>query len=97
MTIYDIGDKVRVTASFTNLDGDAADPTTVTVKVQPPGGTITSYVHGTDDEVEKDATGVYHIDLSTDRPGRWRYRWETTGLVEAAEDGHFDVRNSDLA
>lgn len=36
--IYDIGDGVRVTATFTDLGGNLADPTTVSVTVTSPSG-----------------------------------------------------------
>ena len=43
MTVYDIGDRPVITATFRN-DADAlTDPTTVTVRVREPDGTETLY------------------------------------------------------
>lgn len=85
------GDVVRVTTSpgFTNSSGVVADPTTVTLKWFLHGGTVTTWVFGTDDEVVKDSTGIYHADIPVSAEGVHYYRWEGTGTVAAAEEGYF--------
>lgn len=95
MNAYDVGDQVRVTATFKDLDGDAVDPTTVTVKYQKPGGSVVTVAS---ESVTNSATGVYFTDLTIDNsPGVWRYRFEGTGALVAAEGGTFYVTASDLA
>ena len=88
MTTYDVGDRVRIEASFTNLSGTAADPTTVAVTVTTPGRTTVTPT------VTKDSTGEYHADVDVDRPGEWIFRWTGVGALMAAESGSFYVRRS---
>ena len=83
---FDIGDRVRITATFTDLAGAVADPTTVALTVKAPDGTLTSPSNS------KDSTGVYHADVNPDASGTWWYRWTGTGALVAAEEGTFSVR-----
>lgn len=86
---YDVGDKVRLSAAFTDENEVATDPTTVTVRYRKPDESTVVKVHVTDAEVVKDSTGNYHIDISVDAAGKWFYRWEGTGTLEAAGDASF--------
>ena len=96
LTGYDKGDKVRFSASFTDLIGNPADPTTVTVKIKDPAGRSTTYVYLVDAEVVKDATGEYHIDIIITQTGIWYQRWEGTGAIMAAEEDSITVRTSEF-
>lgn len=80
--IKNLGTAVRITASFTNFDEDAADPTTITIKISPPNRAEETYVYGTDPEIIREDVGVYHFDLPLDKRGHWYYRWIGTGAVE---------------
>lgn len=91
---YDVGDLVRISATFANVSGVNADPTTVKAKFKNPAGTVTTYTYGTDVQLVKDATGKYHVDISITSNGEWWYRWEGTGAVQAAEENDFVVRKS---
>lgn len=93
-TTYDYGDQVRVTCTFTDLNGSAADPTGITFKWKTPEGTASSYVYGTDAELVKSATGIYYVDLPLNVEGVWHYRFEGTGSLVAADEGHLTVKNS---
>ena len=93
-TTYDYGDQVRVTCTFTNLAGSAADPTGITFKWRTPAGTTSSYVYGTDAELVKSATGIYYVDLTLNVEGTWYYRFEGTGALVAADEGHLLVKDS---
>ena len=53
---YEKGETVRITGTFTVSDV-ATDPTTVTLKVQNPAGTETTYTYAAG-EITKSATGV---------------------------------------
>lgn len=89
---------LRLTVSFTDENGDAVDPTTVTFSTYSPGGTLTSYVYDTDDEVGKASTGNYYADIVPDESGRWHFRWVTTGSGTAiATEGNFIVQASKFA
>jgi hypothetical protein len=81
-----IGTGITSEQEFRDTDGDLADPTTITLVVREPDGTRTTYVHGTDEEVVKDATGLYHFSHTPDSVGRWGYRWVGTGAVAYAEE-----------
>jgi len=93
---YDIGDVVRCSAAFTDADGAAADPTTLTFRWQTPAGVEASYVYGTDDELVKDGTGNYHVDLTIDNDGVWYHRFEGTGTNVAAAESYFVIQQSEF-
>lgn len=87
-----VGDIRRVSVAFTNSAGAAADPTAVKLHVRKPfSAEATAYTYGVGGTVVKDGTGAYHADLSLDTASTWRYEWEGTGAVEAAEEGSFYV------
>lgn len=89
---YDIGDSVRLQGTFTDVDGAAFDPDTVTVKYQDPSGNDTSSTSAT-----QSATGVYYLDIEVDEGGIWYYRFEGTatgGAKQGAEETYFWVSTS---
>lgn len=95
--IYDIGDQVRCTGSFTDVNGSAFDPDVIRFKCQTPAGVATTYVYNTDAEVIKSSTGVYYVDLNVDEAGRWYYRFEgeaSDGDYQGSEETWFDVDRS---
>ena len=83
MSSYDTGDLVRLTARFTDSSDAAVDPSTVTFKARNDTTTVT-YVYGTDPEVVKEATGVYHVDFDITVDGPWYFRVSSTGTGQAA-------------
>ena len=83
MQVHNLGQKVRVTYSYTNAAGQAADPDAVFVAVKEPGASTTTYQYGVDSEVVKDDTGEYHVDLSLSTTGIWAVRGYSTGSVQA--------------
>lgn len=92
---HDLGDLVRVYTEtpFTNADTDAAiDPDVVKVSVRDPAGDVTTYVYGTDDEVVRNGTGDYEMNIDADQAGTWFYRFWSTGDGQAAEERKFVVR-----
>lgn len=86
MATYDIGDVVKLTGTFRDVDGDLANPTTVTLTVLEPDGTTST------PSASSSSTGIYTATVTIDQSGTWRYRWEGTGDVVTAEEGSFDVR-----
>jgi hypothetical protein len=93
MQSYDVGDSIRLSAVFYDEDGDAVDPTTITLKVKDLVPATTSYVYGVDAEVIKDRVGHYHADLviTGAGDGYWYFRYEGTGTAVAAEEMKFKV------
>lgn len=90
----DIGDLRYITIAFVDEAGVAADPTTVTFRLRTPDGTETSYVYGTDPEVERTAVGAYRFALTPSVSGPHHYRWVGAGAVAEAEEGFIRVRGS---
>lgn len=81
----DIGDRVRLTATFQDLDEVATDPTTVVCTVKAPSGPTST------PSVTRVAEGEYIADVDVTEAGLWRYRWAGTGDLVAAEEGEFSV------
>ncbi len=94
MNSYDLGDQVRLSATFTDVDGAAVDPTVITVKWAAPNGAVTDLTYGVDLNVTQEETGVFYVDFVPDAAGTWAYRWESSGTVTAAAEGAFMVRRS---
>lgn len=87
---YDLSDTTNPTVTFT-VDGTATDPTTITLTVRSPDGTTTNYTYGAA-QITKDATGVYHKQISLTQRGVWWFRFVGTGSCEAAAEGTVTVR-----
>ena len=87
MTVYDIGDRPVITATFRN-DADAlTDPTTVTVRVREPDGTETLYTSPVA-PIANSSTGVWAFTFpaALDAAGDWYVRFRSTaGLLTAGE------------
>ncbi len=83
--IYDVGDGIRLTGTFT-ISGSGTNPTTTVLSLTDPSEVVTTPAvgNGTD--------GVYLVDAIADEPGPWYWRWVGTGAVVAATEGHFFVR-----
>lgn len=94
MLTYTVGDLVRVTANFTGIDGTATSPTSVIFKVRNPALTIVTYVYGTGTDVVLSTTGEFYSDISLSTAGEWRYRWEGSGAIQAADEGPIFVDES---
>ncbi len=92
MTEKDIGDKLRLTNTFTDINGDLATPTTTTFTIREPDGTLTTYTLGTNAELVEDSTGVVHVDWPITQTGVHNYDFTGVGLVDTREEGSFRVR-----
>lgn len=101
---YDLGDVARVgnsseateAAAFASLAGAATDPTSVTLTVERPDGTLTVYAWPTpgagESTLTRQATGRFYADITLDQEGLWSYRLVGTGAVAAAAEKRFIVR-----
>lgn len=96
MATHDIGDVVRVDVEFRDTAGALVDPTTVVFKIKNPVGQTTTYTHGVDAQLVKDAVGKYHVDVEPAIQGVWTYRWEGSGANKGAEEANFTVRESEF-
>ena len=78
-------------AAVSALVGTALDPSTTTLRVKDPTGTVTTYsspVH--------DSQGNYHQDVTPTVAGTWWYEWLGTGTVVAQSEGYFIVTPSQV-
>lgn len=96
MTAADIneywkGQAVKVSASFTDEDGEAVDPDVVKLSYTNPSGDTVTLEYGEDEELFTTAAGHYEVIIDADEAGRWYYRWWSTGDGQASEQFHFEV------
>lgn len=92
--VFQDGDKVRLSAAFTDIDEAASDPGSVLCKVREPDGTVTTYTYLTDAALIKDSTGNYHLDFLTSQAGRHRYGFYGITSGQAVAEGEFRVQAS---
>ncbi len=91
---YDIGDRPRVSVTFTSAS-TPTDPSVVKCFILKPDGTAlsgTPYIYSTDAELVKDDTGDYHVDIDLTESGTWTYRWEGIN----ADASFFDAEEATL-
>ena len=104
MSVYDVGDTVRVwgtfkAATFSVTSGVPSatyaltDPTTVSLVVQEPDGTRTTYTYA-GGAVTKHSSGVFYRDIPLATPGEWSVRWTGTGTVAATKRSAIKVRTT---
>ena len=85
--IYDLGDSIRVSATFTDADTqDAVDPDVVNLSIRTPDGTLTTYTYGVGGNVVKADVGQYYSIVDVNQSGSWFYRWWSTGFGQAAKE-----------
>lgn len=92
--------EVRLTSAF-SVNGIATDPTTVTLKIKKPDGTVVTFTYPA--SIAKDSVGNYHYDympptIAADPSaiGKYTWRWDGTGTVKAADEGSFKVTASEV-
>lgn len=89
---YTIGDLIRVTANFIDINGLFVDPTLVLFKYKDPANVITHY-SGLG-SIVRDGQGIYHIDISVPLPGAYFYTFYATGTGQSAAESSFAVKHS---
>jgi len=82
----DIGDLVRITASFVDLAGAPSDPTSIAILARSPSEAEQSL------SVTKQSVGVYYAEQSIDEENTWWFRAYGTGAIEAAAERSLHVR-----
>jgi hypothetical protein len=80
------------TFPFTDVNDDPVDPASVTVEVQEPDGTTTTYTYPDDGEVVKADVGIYTFTQLFDAPWSWFIR--CTGTGDGATSQVVEVRVS---
>jgi len=93
--IHDLGDVVRVSATFTDADTDALiDPDVVKLSIRTPAGIVTTYTYGVGGSVVKQAVGQYYSVINSNQAGFWFYRWWSAGYGQTAREKEFKVRTA---
>jgi len=92
---FDIRDRPRITARFTNLDGDPQTPTSIMVKVKRPSGEEVTYT-SPDGSITTPSVGavVFEFPSVLDADGMWHVRIIGAAGVNAAAETSFSVRPS---
>lgn len=101
MSYYDLGDAVRLgnysesdADAFTNLAGEATDPSAVTLTIIDPDGDSRVYgwpSAGADGSLTREAAGRFYTDITFDIDGEWQFTLAGTGTVVAAASGRLYV------
>ena len=91
---YDKEDLVRLTGNFT-VSSTLTDPTAITLLIIDPNRATGTYTYAAG-QLTQASTGIYYMDVSLDQVGRWDYRFEGTGTVQAAVDGALLVGRTDF-
>ena len=86
-----VGQAARLDVLVTNVDGQAIDPSLITLLILSPNGSPSEAPPA---EIVKESTGAYHYDLTLNKPGRWYYRWETGAPAIGAAEGQINVQPS---
>jgi hypothetical protein len=93
----DIGDLVRLSGTFADLNGNLLDPTAVTLSIKEPNGATASFQYGRDAFVVRESVGCYLMDFAPSTEGLYTYRFAGTGAVTAAEEKMFYVYKRETA
>lgn len=91
---YVMGAEPRLMATFVDsVTGLPMDPTGVTFVITEPTDpvTVTTYVYGTDAQLERESEGVYFVDWPTTVEGEHCYSFTGTGVVRGKAKRQFDV------
>jgi hypothetical protein len=99
--VYDRGDVVRMTGTFTSTAGVETSPTTIRFVLTSPNGVDTvnsragtGTVGSTSDSIVKGDTGIFYRDLVVgSSSGAYHYRFSSTGVITTAQEGTFRVRH----
>jgi hypothetical protein len=93
---YQIGDKIRLTATFKDINRALIDPDVVRFLVRQPDRTIRKYTFGgIDGVVHHQSLGVYYADLKLTAAEEWWYRWEASaGVFECAAENAVQVEDT---
>jgi len=75
---------------------ELVDPDTLTVRYGPEGTAGTLKTYGTDPELVRDDTGLFHIAITSTTSGKWAAHVEFTG-PGGSEEKRWDVKPSALA
>lgn len=91
---FDIGEKIRLKAEFTDTSQNPLDPTSIIITVTSPAEVVSTYyynVGGEADTITRQSLGVFYVDISLDTDGWWIWHCAGDGTVIAVEESTFKV------
>ena len=88
MNRYNLNAHPVVSVSFTDEDGVATNPTTVTLVVTLPDATQATYTNA---DLDNPSVGTWQKTLIASQAGTWTYEWTGAGAVTAFDSGSFGV------
>ena len=87
----DVGDVPYIVCTFTDSAGTVIDPTTITLYLEKPSGSVGTYDYASG-SVAKLSTGTYTFNGTATEAGNWNVRWVGDGAAIAAQQGRYFVR-----
>lgn len=91
---YIPGELARLSLRVADIDGTAADPGALLLKIKGPSGTVATFTYGIGADIVRDGLGAYHADLPLATAGLWAYRWELAAPNAGAAEGVINVQKS---
>ena len=88
----DVGDVPYIQVIFTNAGGTAIDPTTITLYLEKPTGSVGTYTYASG-SIARAAAGSYTYNGTATEAGYWNCRWVGDGAAVAAQQGRYFVRS----
>jgi hypothetical protein len=89
----DVGDMIRIQATFIASGGAMSDPASVYMMLRNPKGSVATY--GWSASVTRTGVGAFYVDVIASYPGGWAYRWQgQPSAGYAAAEGSFEAYSS---
>lgn len=88
INVYTQGELIRLSASFIGSDASPINPGDVFLNLKYPTGASIS-ISGS--SIINASPGIYQTEIDASLPGRWHYRWYSTGCGQAAKSNYFKV------
>lgn len=90
---YFVGNLIQLSVAFLNTALAPTDPSTVTLRVLPPDGTVQVFTYALS-QVIRYSAGNYYYNFPVTLPGPHYYRFEGGGTLVAASDSSFIAAQS---
>jgi hypothetical protein len=82
MAAYEVDTLVRLTVTFTAVQGGAAvDPSDVKLYIKPPSGAVQTLSFSSS-QITRQSLGNFSYDLLVNAVGNFKYKWQGTGAVQ---------------
>lgn len=91
------GESARLTCTFRTTAGALQDPSAVRFLYRDPAGAVTTWVYGTNAQLQRLSLGVFLVEIALPSAGAWYWRWEGSGSLVAASEGAFVVAQGQFA